>query len=242
MSNSVSRFCLFSSLLISLGAGCTVAQRDDQGSVGVQDLTTSRDGNDVTVLVGRLGETIGRMYPDGQKLGDRALDLSRCEDTDCTSAAQELLDATLVGDFSYDAASSGACETIEFTTLTKRAAFDAPTFRGIGFYVSSQGMSFVSKETLLARGDSGEVTLKDGSRAIAHRFVAQGMCFGLGGNGGAIARRTYEWKPYARFDAGGDTYRIWDGVRRNYFLGRVDGSLSAGFVSSFDRTRELLRP
>lgn len=221
--------------------GCTANTAAEDAAASADELTTDKAGQDVTVLQAWIGQTVGRRYENGYQLGDLALSLDRCHGDDCTAAAQSLLGSQLVGPFRYSADHSGQCETVEIRTVIREAAFEAPSFKGIGLYVSSLGEPvLVSKERLAGRADSGRVTLADGSPARVHRFVVKGTCFGLGGNGGSLYRRGYDLKPFAQFDvAETDTsYRVWDSVEGNYRLGRkADGS----WVQSFDRQGELLQ-
>ncbi|MFO0676229.1 MAG: hypothetical protein U0169_06825 [Polyangiaceae bacterium] len=232
------------SLLSVPAIGCAAPQADDSDVVSSSGdaLTVDRAADDISLLQAWIGGTVGRRYDYGYTLGDVALPLDRCHGTDCTSAAASLLESQLLGPFSYDKEHSGMCETVELRTVTKKAAFDAPSFRGIGFYVSSLGgTAFLSKTELLTHGDSGEVTLKDGSAGIVHRFVVKGMCFGLGGNGDSIYHRKYRMKPFVQFDVPETdmSYRLWDGFPTDHRLGRSDDDRT--WTQSFDRQGDLLR-
>jgi len=140
---------------------------------------------------------------------------------------------------------SGKCEILEFRTITRDSALLAPTFHGIGFHLagslsSYEPYAFVSKDRLHA---VGHVTLKDGSPATVHRFIAQGFCFQLGGTGGALSNRQYKFRPFAEFkadDNGSNFYRQWDNVEHDYQLGRSYDRYSYVFTRSFDRQSELL--
>lgn len=137
---------------------------------------------------------------------------------------------------------SGYCEIVEFRTVIRDAALNSPVFNGIGFYYSrsrydttSRG-KFIDKDQLHA---VGHVTLKDGSPATVHRFIAQGMCFGMGGNGDSIYHRRYVFRPFARFTGDHDTtYNNWDNVQNNYLLGLSDNNVT---VKTFDRQNDLLK-
>lgn len=234
-------------VILLVAPGCTAAAAEDPEALGDvaatrDELVTHRAGRDVAVLQASIGQTVGRVFDSGFQLGDLVLDLSRCAGDDCSDAAQNVLDGALVGRFIYDARLSGHCETVEVQTAIRDDAFDAPTFKGIGFHFSPSpgGEAFVSKEVLEARAAFGHAKLKDGSNVLVHRFVMRGVCFGMGGSGGALDKRSYEFKPYAQFDVvSTDTsYRIWDAVSKNYHLGRnQDGSWTA----SFDRRRRVLQ-
>lgn len=223
------------------GCAATASEEASSSSSSADELVANQPGQDVTVLQAWIGQTVGRRYANGYQLGDLALDLSRCSGEDCGGAAQSVLASELVGGFRYSADYSGQCETIEIRTVIRDSALDAPTFKGIGLYVSSLGEPvLVDKSRLAGRADSGRVTLADGSPGHVHRFVVKGMCFGLGGNGGSLYRRSYDLKPFAQFDVPetDTSYRVWDSVDQNYFLGRkADGS----WVPSFDRQNELLQ-
>lgn len=131
---------------------------------------------------------------------------------------------------------TGMCELMEFRTVTPNDVIGQPTFEGIGFFLGgiSGAEYFVAKAKLHKVGD---VTLADGRPGSVHRFISQGFCFGMGGNGGSIYSRKYVFKPFARFVSSGQTFNIWDDVA-NYFIGRKDNS---EWVQSFDRQSELLK-
>ncbi len=140
---------------------------------------------------------------------------------------------------------TGRCEIVEFRTVIRDAALNAASFTGIGFYLSpghtQDGSTrfYVAKNRLHA---VGHVTLVDGSPATVHRFIAQGMCFGLGGNGGSIYSRRYKFRPYARFASDGFEHQVWDDVAKDYLLGLPEQSTSGTpRVESFDRQLELLK-
>lgn len=216
--------------------GCAVAPVEESAT-STAALEADQLGQDVTVLQAWIGKTIGRRYDNGYQLGDIAIDPSRCSGRDCTGPVSSILESSLLGRFEYDFNSSGQCETIEIRTVTRTSVLDAPTFQGLGFYLSgNERLVLVSKDALNFAA-VGQVTLKDGSPAVVHRFVTKGLCFGLGGNGGSLYRRSYELKPFARFETNGDTYRVWDSVPTNYLLGRRD---QGAWVQSFDRQNEVL--
>lgn len=143
---------------------------------------------------------------------------------------------------------SGLCELVEIRTITRDAALASPVFNGIGFFFRSgdyadtadQGR-FVAKDRLHA---VGHVTLKDGSPATVHRFIAKGMCMGTGGNGDSIYHRNFNFRPFAQFkvNEGSDSsyYNVWDNVATDYRLGHSKFPSSA-WTKSFDRQNELLK-
>lgn len=228
----------FAALLLSFAVGCSVATEGD-GASGSSSAAATVDqaSGDVTVSQAWIGQTIGRRYENGYQLGDLALNLRRCGGTDCTSGAQDLLASELAGTFSYDENSSGQCETVEIRTVIRKSALEAATFKGIGLYVSGRGFLFVDKNRLNGRAYDGDVTLSSGAPGVVHKFVVQGTCMGLGGNGGSLYRRGYSFKPYAQYDDGTNTYRNWDDVASDYYLGRAsDGA----WVSGFERRGDAL--
>jgi hypothetical protein len=197
-----------------------------------------QSSGDVATLQAWLGPTITGSAESPSLGGDR-FDQSACVGDDCTAAAAALLalpghaPSPFVNPLHFTPQRSGRCEIVELRTVTRLAALDAESFAGIGFWIDGIE-TFIPAAQL---DEVGRTTLRDGSPAVVHRFLAAGMCFGLGGNTGSILMRRYDWKPYARFDDAGAQYRNWDQVSVNAHLGRgSDGS----FVSSFDRQGELL--
>jgi hypothetical protein len=186
-------------------------------------------GRDVTVLQAWFGD----------RFSSSNFDPALCTGTDCTEAVRAISGRPpFLNRFVYSGPSAGLCELIELRTVTPDHASTAPTFAGIGFWFAG-AFSFVPASELQAVGN---VLLRDGSPAVVHRFVAQGMCFGQGGNTGSILERRFEFKPFARFDVAPTLtwYRVWDDVSNDYLLGRAR-STSYSFVASFDRQGELLR-
>jgi hypothetical protein len=197
----------------------------------------------VTVLQAWFGTSVTSSVQPPAAGGDR-FDQSLCSGEDCTAAAAALLrrdgaaqPSPFVNVFRYSPDSSGRCEVVELRTVTRDGALAAPTFAGLGFWFAGS-FGFATPAQLDA---VGHVTLSDGSPATVHRFLAQGMCFGLGGNSSAIASRHFEFKPYARYDVAGTAtqYRNWDDVASDYRLGRA-AYPDSQFVASFDRQGELL--
>jgi hypothetical protein len=198
-------------------------------------------GSDVAVLEAWFGTRV-TASTQPPSLGGSRFDLSKCNGEDCTDSVAALLTlegadraSPFVNVFRYPGLSSGICETIELRTVTRAGALVADTFAGIGFWWNGS-FGFVSPDRL---HEVGRVTLKDGSPGVVHRFLAQGMCFGQGGNSGSILSRRFEFKPYARFDVPATQYRIWDDVPQNYLLGR---SPQPGyvFIDRIDRRSELI--
>lgn len=199
-------------------------------------------GGDVAVLQGWLGERLAAST-ESPSLGGTRFDPALCVGQDCTRAAQAVLRlpgapevSPFISTFSYSAGNSGLCEVIELRTVTRQLALDAPSFVGLGFWFAGV-FGLIPKNSLHS---IGQVTLADGAPATVHRFLAQGSCFGLGGSNASMDYRHYEFKPFARFDAGSPSiqYRVWDLARDDYRLGRsADGH---GVISGFDREYELL--
>lgn len=219
-------------------SACGGAAEGDAPATDESDVTSDTSGGDVALLQVWIGETAGLRYESGTALGDKVLSRDQCSGADCRAAAQSVYDSLVVGPFDYDFERSGRCETVEIRTVLRESALRAPTFRGIGLHLSTTaGPVFVDKATLDGRPAAGRVTLADGTPGVVHRFVARGMCFGLGGNGGSIAMRHYELKPFAAFEADGAEHRVWEHRAENLRLGRrPDGT----FVPSVDRQAELL--
>jgi hypothetical protein len=208
--------------------------------VGVLALGTVFDqsSGDVASLQAWLGPTITGSAESPSLGGDR-FDEGACVGGDCTAAAAALLalpghaPSPFVKPLHFTPQRSGRCEIVELRTVTRLSAVEAESFAGLGFWIDGIE-TFVPAAQL---DEVGRTTLRDGSPAVVHRFLAAGMCFGLGGNTGSILQRRYDWKPYARFDVPGAQYRNWDVTPMNSHLGRAsDGN----FDSSFDREGELL--
>jgi hypothetical protein len=216
-------------------AACT-ASADSRSAHGA-NLTRDQRSTDIQALQAWIAPTVGRRFGAGASVGDRLLDLTKCNANDCSAAAQLLIDSPLVGGFQYDSNRSGQCEVIEFRVVVREAALTQPSFAGLGAYLS-HGSEMVSLSAELARGraQAGRVTLRNGEAGQVLRFATQGTCFGLGGNTGSIMNRSYAFLPFVDFAAGADTYRVWE-RSANHVLGRTrDGA----FVTSFDRQSDLL--
>src|SRR5687767_10045094 len=108
-------------LLVGCAASSSPAEQTNESELGAEKV-----GQDVTVLQAWLGQTVGQKYPSGYQLGDHALDFSRCNGSDCTGAADDVLPSTLVGPFQYEKQQSGQCETVEVRTIVRKSAYDAP--------------------------------------------------------------------------------------------------------------------
>ena len=175
--------------------------------------------------------------------------------TDCTSAAEDamrldgqsrspLLNKSIHSYYDVPSQSSkqnitGRCEMTEFRTITPDAALASSDFRGIGFYYSGSNTDLIGKDRL---HKVGSVTLKNGNSATVHRFIAQSMCFGNGGNGGSISDRQFKFRPFVQFNGSdGNIYNIWDNVGSDYLLGRNRAVSQYVFVRDFDRQDELLK-
>lgn len=244
-----------------------------QGETADSGLNASieKRGEDVTVLQAWLGQTVSLDFT-GHFGGDYRIKPSDCVETsrrpyngnngqqyfyvttNCASAIENAMKmngqrSPLIGSAPhtyYDypnqgqSTTSGMCEMVEFRTITPDASLDSPAFKGIGFYYSRSQSELIKKDRL---HKVGHVTLKNGAPATVHRFIAQGMCFGLGGNGGTIADRQYKFRPFAQFDGfDGNLYSVWDSVDKDYLLGRDRENFSSYvFVKEFDRQQELLK-
>jgi hypothetical protein len=241
------RHLLSFSILVGLSACATevVPEELAEGSAALEEAhVVDSVGRDVTLLQAWLGTRItGSDQPPA--LSGQRFEVAGCIGDDCTAVAEQVLRlpnteqvSPMIAPFHY-INSSGLCEMLELRTVTRQSALDAASFAGLGFFYSSgePSIGFVPRERLHA---VGEVTLRDGAKAVVHRFLAPGMCFGRGGNTGSILARRHELKPYARFSVPetAEAYRVWDDAQSDYLLGRTrDG---AGFVSGFDRQEELL--
>jgi hypothetical protein len=135
---------------------------------------------------------------------------------------------------------SGQCEAVEMHTLIKESVYNGFNFKGLGVWTSKTGNSFITKRNLRP---SFKVDLKSGQQAYGVVILTAGHCYGLGGNGGSLYNRYFEFKPWS-FEIVPNQYgkverRTWDWVDKNYRLGRTkDGK---GFIRYFDRSRELLK-
>jgi len=219
--------------------------------VKINQFVTSKydlDPNNCVTLRDQLSDTLhdGRKYWYVTKQCDA--ELERVAKLPGFDQVSPLLNSTR---FDYDRVEggdnytkTGLCEMVEYRTVTRDAALHAPTFKGLGFYLSSGNsgdgnlIMFVDKARLHA---VGKVLLTDGAPATVHRFISRGMCFGTGGNGGSIANRRYDFRPFARYEDGGNTYNVWDHVPTDFRLGRTTDA-GYTFVKTFDRQSELLKP
>ena len=129
------------------------------------------------------------------------------------------------------------CELVELRTVTPDYVLEQPSFKGISFYFNPGSAEIVRKDAL---HKVGSVILKNGTPASVHRFIAQGMCFGTGGNGGSSSDRQYKFRPFAQYHVDGNDYNVWDDVQNDYLLGRDRNNYSRYvFVKDFDRQQEL---
>jgi len=228
----------FVGIVLTVSSGCSELTDDPASSVS-SDLTVDQRGGDVATLQAWIGPTVGRRFgANGPTLGDRVLDLAACAGTNCTVAAQSVLESPLLGQFTYDADRSGMCETIELRAVVAQSVLAQPSFAGVGFYVSSIGVAKASADIVRGQADAGAVVLRRGESARVIRFAAQGRCFGTGGNTGSLQTRSYAIHPFVEFEANGDTYRVWE-ASSDHLLGYARGG---AFVRSFDRQIELLEP
>lgn len=125
------------------------------------------------------------------------------------------------------------CGQVEVVVAVKAAAWDAPSFKGIGFYANAYPINEGQTRVFYDKGDArlariGEATLKNEGhqKAYLYKFAGAGPCEpnGSGDNpSGAI-----EFKPYVTFD--GD-YERWEAVQANH---RV------GYQQQWDRRGDLL--
>ncbi len=238
--SSLSKALVVSVFLAAPSLACTAGVAEEEAGSSSEALTVDKVGTDVTVLQAWIGVTVGVANPNGYRSGDVQIDPSNCRGTECSGEAEAVLESLLVGGYRYAPNSTGLCETVEVRTVTTKAAFDALSFRGLGFHYQEGRFAksfFVAKTVLEMEAGSGSVTLADGTAALVHRFVFQGACFGMGGNGSSLYERHYSLKPYARFDDGADSFRVWDSVPTDYALGR---SPNRSWVASFDRQSEVL--
>jgi hypothetical protein len=135
------------------------------------------------------------------------------------------------------------CNRIELRVVARDAALAAPSFAGVGFW-TSRGESFTNKADLQV---VGHTRLKNGDAASVLRFSGISTCISSAHNStSGNAYQTFEWKPYAAFDAdsgAGVRYRVWEKIAGNHALGRSwPGSKPEVNATAFDRQKELLAP
>jgi hypothetical protein len=132
---------------------------------------------------------------------------------------------------------------VELRVLVKRAALDAPSFTGVGFYASNalgSGLRFVPKAALHVVSPK-DVTLASGEPAAVLRFVLA-MPGESGDSSTGWAMASVAFKPYVEFQDGATTYRNWEPVSDDFRVYREPNGGGRHQSTSFDRQAELLRP
>ncbi len=126
------------------------------------------------------------------------------------------------------------CGRIEVVVAVKAAAWDAPSFEGIGFFADAHAINVSDTRVFYEKGDGrllriGEAKLKNSNleRAYLYKFSGAGPCEanGTGDNpGGSV-----DFKPYGSF-AGG--HERWEAVPGNHRI---------AYRQAWDRRSELLQ-
>jgi hypothetical protein len=125
------------------------------------------------------------------------------------------------------------CGQVEIDVAVKAAAWDAPSFDGIGFYapsaparVGTDRMFYAKNDPLLNRIGEATLASEGHEKVYIYRFVGAGPCEvnGTGDNPSG----SLEFKPYVSF-AG--EHERWEAVPQNHGI---------AYEESWDRRRELL--
>jgi hypothetical protein len=178
-----------------------------------------------------------KLYDCGQQLQQKALLPNTTQESPV--AFPFLIEAAVHEDGTFNAPGLN-CSLVEIRTLTKEVAIQASTFKGLGFG-GPEGLNFTPKEKLHQVGIG--VSLRDGSRAVIHRFIAVSRCVQMGSPTFSPKWRL-EFKPYALYEVETDEqikqYRAWEASAKNHLLGGGDESNNFYQITSFDRQKELL--
>ena len=239
--------------LLACTAGC--ASSDPEGAAASDDLTEGAN-TDVQVLSASAGSSVDwaldRAPYDLRKcvLSDRKAIESGTYDfeakADCTDALMDGAHLPSVNRYTEPLAWIQEAPTLTYATLrhwcskldvvvaVKAAAWDAPSFRGIGFYGYDLVLDAADadRRTFYAKDDprlvrTGEATLKNGEAAYLYEFTGAGPCAvnGAGDN----PTHAFELKPYVTYD--GDVER-WEDVPGNH---------GVRYHESWSREHELLQ-
>lgn len=194
----------------------------NQSSADVTVLQISPTSREINILNGVAVHT-------GEAPSDPAFDVSKCTlrpdgDLDCTSAFEAAFGAPALHPIIVSSSIS-RCKVVSIQTVSKLAAVENSD--GIGAYYAFQSGPR-SAEGLVPKAHLAKVadaTLKNGDKAIVHKFVGLGAC-DIGGRWGAAS-----FKPYMQF-TGADVYKNWDS-HENYAVSYD--------LAPIDRTGELLK-
>jgi hypothetical protein len=129
------------------------------------------------------------------------------------------------------------CSQVDVTVAVKAAAWDSPSFEGIGFYgheptinaaPEARHVFYEKDDPRLARVGEGKLK-HEGERVYLYRFAGAGPCEVNGtGNVPKVAR--LEFKPYMQYEGG---HVRWEAVEGNHGL---------GYNQRWDRSHDLLAP
>ena len=211
-------------------ASTSALQAIDSTKDDVQTLSASNSPEQITVHGGS---------------GTTPIDLSKCQiatsgdgyrQYDCTAwlemktgtpALHKMLVNTYV-DGNGNVSSEYDCHVLTVKTLLLKTAAASPVFAGIGFYSNTSPGMLVAKDRLKLVGTA---KLKDGRDVLIHQFVGAAVCWQ--GDSSSSANARYEFKSFASYTSGSDTYNVWENSNGNHAIGFVYGS--------WDRSGDLLQ-
>ena len=126
------------------------------------------------------------------------------------------------------------CAQLEVVVAVKAAAWDAPSFKGIGFYGYDELLNSdeSARQVFYDKNDSrlsrvGERSLKNGDKVYLYKFGGAGPCE-TNGDGDNPSGRV-EFKAFVRYD--GDQDR-WENVSENH---------TVSYEQTWDRSGDLLQ-